>query len=135
MFGKGVFKGLGITFKRMIGPNITEFYPEERPNLPTRVRSSMELDREKCISCNLCVLACPNKVISLTSEKNENNKKVLLSYHMDVGRCLFCGMCTEACPTNAITVTQEYENSVYEPDRLQWDMIQRAERVRKEDKA
>jgi len=37
-------------------------------------------------------------------------------------------MCAEACPTKAITVTQEYENAIYEPDELQWDMIARAER-------
>ena len=128
MFGKGLLQGLGITFKRMVGPNITEFYPEEKPNLPTRVRSSMGLQRDKCISCNMCVMACPNEVIKLTSEKDETTKKkVLTSYHMDVGRCLFCGMCVEACPTKAITVTQEYENAIFEPNELQWDMIARAE--------
>lgn len=133
MFGKGLLQGLGITFKRMVGPNITEFYPEEKPNLPTRVRSSMALDKSKCISCNMCAMACPNSVIKLTSEKDETTKKkVLKSYHMDVGRCLFCGMCTEACPTQAIIVTQEYENTVYEPDGLKWDMIARAERTGKE---
>jgi len=68
-------------------------------------------------------------VIKLTSEKDETtNKKVLKSYNMDVGRCLFCGMCAEVCPTKALTVTQEYENSVYEPGDMQWDMIKRAER-------
>ncbi|MDP4159141.1 MAG: NADH-quinone oxidoreductase subunit I [Bacillota bacterium] len=128
MFGKGLLTGLGITFKRMVGPNITEFYPEVKPNLPTRVRSSMGLQPDKCISCNMCAMACPNSVIKLTSEKNENNKKVLKSYHMDVGRCLFCGMCTEACPTKALSVTQEYENAVFEPEDMQWDMIKRAER-------
>ena len=128
MFGKGLLQGLGITFKRMVGPNITEFYPEVKPDLPTRVRSSMGLDRSKCISCNMCAMACPNSVIKLTSEKDANNKKVLKSYHMDVGRCLFCGLCTETCPTKALTVTQEYENAVFEPGDLKWDMIQRAER-------
>jgi len=129
VFGKGLLTGLGITFKRMVGPNITEFYPETKPNLPTKVRSSMGLQRDKCISCNMCAMACPNGVIKLTSEKDETtNKKVLKSYHMDVGRCLFCGMCAEACPTKALTVTQEFENSVYEPEDMQWDMIKRAER-------
>ena len=128
MFGKGLLTGLGITFKRMVGPNITEFYPEVKPTLPSKVRSSMGLQPDKCISCNMCAMACPNSVIKLTSEKDENNKKVLKSYQMDVGRCLFCGMCTEACPTKALTVTQEYENAVYEPGDMKWDMIKRAER-------
>ncbi|MGC7870477.1 NADH-quinone oxidoreductase subunit I [Desulfosporosinus sp. FKB] len=133
MFGKGLFQGLGITFKRMVGPNITEFYPDQKPVLPTKVRSSMGLQREKCISCNMCAMACPNGVIKLTSEKDEESKKrVLKSYHMDLGRCLFCGLCTEACPTKALTVTQEYENAVYEADDMKWDMIARAERKGKE---
>ncbi|MHB8076828.1 NuoI/complex I 23 kDa subunit family protein [Desulfosporosinus fructosivorans] len=132
MFGKGLLTGLGITLKHMIRPKITEFYPEVKPNLSTRVRSSMGLQPDKCISCNMCVMACPNEVIKLTSEKDENNKKRLKSYHMDVGRCLFCGMCTEVCPTKAITVTQEYENAVYEVEDMQWDMIARAERKGKE---
>lgn len=128
MFGKGLLQGLGITLKRMVGPNITEFYPEVRPNLPTKVRSSMGLQPDKCISCNMCAMTCPNSVIKITSEKNENNKRVLKSYHMNVGRCLFCGMCTEVCPTKALTVTQEYENAIFEPEDLIWDMIKRAER-------
>jgi len=128
VFGKGLLQGLGITLKRMVGPNITEFYPEVKPTLPTKVRSSMGLQPDKCISCNMCAMACPNSVIKLTSEKNESNKKVLKTYHMNVGRCLFCGMCTEVCPTKALTVTQEFENSIFEPDDLIWDMMQRAER-------
>ena len=126
MFGKGLFTGLGITLKRMLGPNITEFYPEEMPKLPPRTRSSMGLHPDKCISCNMCANACPNKVITIRSDKGETNKKVLKSYQMDVGRCLFCGLCTEACPTGALHVTQQFENAIYEPDKLKWDMIQRA---------
>lgn len=134
MFGKGLFTGLGITLKRMLGPNITEFYPEEMPDLPKTVRSSMGLEPEKCISCSLCVMACPNKVITLTSEKNENNKKVLRTYQMDLGRCLFCGLCTEACPTSALTVTQDFENAVFDVNDMNWDMIERSKQNRKEDK-
>jgi len=134
VLGKGLFTGLGITLKRMLGPNITEFYPEEMPNLPKTVRSSMGLEPEKCISCSLCAMACPNKVITLTSEKDENNKKVLKTYQMDLGRCLFCGLCTEACPTSALTVTQEFENAVFDVDEMKWDMIERSKQNRKEDK-
>lgn len=131
MFGKGLLTGLKITLKRMIEPNITEYYPEERPNLPPTTRSSMALEPDKCISCGLCVNACPNKVITLLSEKDESNKKVLTSYEMNVGRCLFCGMCTEVCPTSALKVTQEFENAIYNHNDLTWDMIERSKTSKK----
>ena len=134
MFGKGLLTGLSITFKHMIGPKVTEFYPDVKPNLPSRVRSSMALEPEKCIACNLCVNACPNNVITLSGEKNEETKKRFVTgYYMDIGRCLFCGLCTEACPTEALYVTQEYENAVFEAKDLYWDMLARAKQNRKEE--
>lgn len=133
MFGKGLLTGMGITLKHMVGPKITDFYPDVKPNLPPRVRSSMALQREKCIACNMCALACPNGVIKISSEKDETGKKkVLSSYKMDLGRCLFCGLCTEACPTKALVVTQEFENAVYDAENLHWDMLARSERQGKE---
>lgn len=125
MFGKGLVKGLGITLKRMLQPNITEFYPEQMPNLPPRTRSAMENDPDKCISCRLCIQACPNEVITLTSETDENKKKKLTSYVMDMGRCLYCGLCVEACPTGSLINVQEFETATYEKEDLVWDMIKR----------
>ena len=125
MFGKGLLNGLGITFKHFVGPNLAEAYPEVRPNLPPRTRSSMVLEPGKCIACGLCVNVCPNQVINLTSEKDDNNKKVLKTYYINIGRCLLCGLCTEACPTKALRLSQEFENAAYQREELLWDMIAR----------
>ncbi|MCW7079369.1 MAG: 4Fe-4S binding protein, partial [Canidatus Methanoxibalbensis ujae] len=48
------------------------------------------LDSEKCISCGLCVEACPFNAISLKEKRIE---KVL---------CKGCGACAAICPTGAI---------------------------------
>ncbi|TGE35159.1 NADH-quinone oxidoreductase subunit I [Desulfosporosinus fructosivorans] len=126
MFGEGLLKGMSITLKRFLGPNLAEAYPEVKPNLPPRTRSSMVLEPSKCIACGLCVNVCPNQVINLTSEKDENNKKVLKTYEMNIGRCLLCGLCTEVCPTKALVLSQEFENAVYHREALLWDMIERS---------
>lgn len=127
MFGKGLLKGLSITIRRLYGPNLTEYYPEVKPVLPVRTRSSLALDPEKCISCGLCANACPNQVINLSSEKDEQNKKRLKTYQMNMGRCLLCGLCTEVCPTKALTLCQVYENAVYHREELLWDMLARSQ--------
>lgn len=126
MFGEGLLKGMSITLKRFLGPNLAEAYPEVKPKLPPRTRSSMVLEPGKCISCGLCANVCPNQAINLTSEKDENNKKVLKTYYMNIGRCLLCGLCTEACPTKALKLCQVFENAVYHREELLWDMIARA---------
>ncbi|HEX3015162.1 MAG TPA: NADH-quinone oxidoreductase subunit I [Desulfobacteria bacterium] len=125
MFGKGLVKGLGITLDASFKKKLTEMYPEVKPDLPPRTRSSMALNVPKCIACGICQTSCPNKVITISSQKNENNKKVLTGYTMNTGRCLFCGLCTEACPTKALHTTTDFENAVYNKEDLIWDMIKK----------
>ena len=109
MLGEGLVKGLQITLKRFFAKRITEQYPEEKPNLPTRSHGSFILYPEKCISCGICVNACPNGVIKIDSYKNEAGKKVLDKYKMSLGYCLFCGLCVESCPTDAINFKTDFE--------------------------
>ena len=113
MYGKGLVKGLGITFKHFFGKAITEQYPEEMPNLSNNFHGSFALDDEKCIACGICAKTCPNNVIEIASSKGEDKKRRLDDYNMDVGLCLFCGLCVESCPTDAINFTQDFELACY----------------------
>ncbi|OVE68884.1 NADH-quinone oxidoreductase subunit I [Clostridium diolis] len=113
MFGKGLLNGLRVTLGHLFEKNITQQYPEEHPKLPLRSRCSFKLDSEKCISCSICALSCPNRVINVESYKDENNKKNLTKYEMQLEYCLFCGLCVESCPTKALQVTSDFELSAY----------------------
>ncbi|NOW04236.1 4Fe-4S dicluster domain-containing protein [Clostridium beijerinckii] len=113
MFGKGLLNGLRVTLGHLFEKNITQQYPEEHPNLPVRSRCSFKLDSEKCISCSICALSCPNTVINLESYKDKNNKKHLTKYEMQLEYCLFCGLCVESCPSKALQVTSDFELSAY----------------------
>lgn len=131
MYGKGLIKGLGITLGHLFEKNITEKYPEVKPTLSPRSHGSFALEEEKCISCGICKNACPNRVINLTSEKDENNKKKLTGYEMDIQYCLFCGLCVESCPTKALKFTQEFEGAKYFRDDLKL-VLKKAEVAKEE---
>ena len=123
MYGKGLFKGLSITIKHFFEKNITEQYPEVMPNLPPRSQGSFKLDLNKCISCGICANACPNHVIEITSEKDENNKKQLTGYKMYTERCLFCGLCVETCPPKALKTTTKFDNACYTREDCNLDLF------------
>ena len=124
MYGKGLLTGLKTTFTKFFEPNLTELYPDTRPNLPPRYRGRFGLDIDRCIACGLCVNACPNNVIKIESERDpETKKRKLIGYKMFLERCLYCGFCIEACPTNAVVALQSYEDSSYFRDDINKDMF------------
>ncbi|MCE5285653.1 MAG: NADH-quinone oxidoreductase subunit I [Pelosinus sp.] len=124
MLGKGLLKGMGITFKHFLGKKVTVQYPEEKIPMSPRFRGGdLELNSEKCIACGLCSMACPNAAIALTTVMNEQKKKRLASYIYHSGRCLYCNLCVEACPTKAIHWDQNYENSRYFGRQLDVDCL------------
>ena len=49
----------------------------------------------KCIKCGTCVIACPQKALTLTSE----------GIVTDTSLCKLCGRCAEVCPTKAIELS------------------------------
>ncbi len=123
MYGKGLLKGLSITFRNLFSKKLTEEYPEQKPNLPDSFKGSFTLKVPKCIACNLCSNACPNHVISIETVKDENNKKKVTGYKMMAERCLYCGFCVEVCPTKALLWTKEFENAVYLREDVNLDLF------------
>lgn len=122
-------KGMGITFKEMLQPTITEDYPDGPALFQERYRGAHVLQRddngmEKCVACFLCAAACPADCIYI--EAKENTDKVRISggeryaevYNIDYSRCIFCGYCVEACPTDAITHGHGFEVASYSTSTL-----------------
>lgn len=73
----------------------------------------MNVNKEKCISCGLCIKDCPTKCISFVDNKADVNNN----------NCLKCGHCVAICPKYAIT-TDEYnmdEVIEYDKDRFEVD--------------
>ena len=109
---KGLLTGLKITGQHMFSPAITVQYPYEKLTLSERYRGALAFHPDICISCEMCVRACPSVCISLEAKRNEETKKKDLSwYRIDFGKCNYCRLCEEICPTKPKSVhhSREYE--------------------------
>ena len=76
----------------------------------------------KCVACTLCEKACPNGTIKIASEmvttEDGKKKRRLVDYQYDLGDCMFCQLCVNACNFDAIEFTNDFENSVFDRDKL-----------------
>jgi NADH-quinone oxidoreductase subunit I len=124
-----VARGMGVTFKEMLSPTITEDYPDAPPKFQERYRGVHVLERdadglEKCVACFLCAAACPANCIYIEAAENTDEVRISGSeryakvYNIDYNRCIFCGYCVEACPTDAITHGHGFEIASYDTSTL-----------------
>lgn len=108
-------KGMWITLKYMLKPSITVHYPTEKLVPYERFRGALLFDADTCISCNLCVKACPSNCIALENAVNPETKKKIAKvdwYTIDFGKCNFCRLCEEACPTKPKSVWHSLDYEV-----------------------
>jgi NADH-quinone oxidoreductase subunit I len=114
-----ILSGLKTTWKRMLAPNVTLSYPEQRPEIPTGYRGVPTLvkdpnGREKCVSCQLCEFVCPPKAIRITPGEiapdslTAHVEKAPQEFEIDMLRCIYCGLCQEVCPEEAIWLQNQY---------------------------
>ncbi|KKM12929.1 hypothetical protein SY88_01120 [Clostridiales bacterium PH28_bin88] len=65
----------------------------------------MSFDEERCKGCELCMGACPQKIIGLSEHLNS------LGYHpagvAEMEKCTGCAMCAWMCPDVVISVERE----------------------------
>lgn len=81
--------------------------PQRRVAVRIRFRRTWDqpvISRERCMSCNICIDACPVQCLSLESTPDTADTHVypILS---DARACIACGFCAADCPVDAIAMT------------------------------
>jgi len=66
-------------------------------------RHTLQLDRERCVGCELCTAVCPQEAIQLQKGVLEEGRLVQRpTVDIDPQKCNFCGECVVVCPVNAL---------------------------------
>jgi len=66
----------------------------------------LTLDKNLCVGCEICTLACPKEAITLEKQpKTPGEKAKRAKVNIDLEKCNFCGICDILCPYGAIKVT------------------------------
>ena len=66
----------------------------------------LNLDKNLCVGCQICALACPKEAIKIEKQpKKEREKAEKAKVDVDLAKCNFCAICDVLCPFGAIKVT------------------------------
>jgi 4Fe-4S ferredoxin len=73
----------------------------------------LALDKNRCVGCQICSLACPKEAITLTKQaKLPGAEAKKAKVDVDLKKCVFCGICDITCPYGAIKVTLNDEHNL-----------------------
>ena len=121
-------RGMWLTLRRMFSKPVTRQYPHEEPKVWRGFRGRHALVRNpktgksRCIGCMKCVSVCPSGCIKVKMGKDENNKRVLVSYELNGLRCVYCGYCAAVCPVNVVILTEVFAYPAGTREEIQWNL-------------
>ena len=67
-----------------------------------KLKGAIEVDTERCKGCQLCIIACPQKVIALANKVNLHGYPYVEAVNEEA--CVGCASCGIVCPDGCITV-------------------------------
>lgn len=68
-----------------------------------QIIGAVDIDRERCKGCDLCVTACPKGVLALQPQE-VNNRGYHFAFDAAPDACIGCAACAAVCPDGCITV-------------------------------
>ena len=73
-----------------------------------KIYGAVTINTERCKGCNLCVVACPTKVLQL-QPKEVNNRGSHYATAINTEACIGCASCATVCPDGCIEVYKVIE--------------------------
>lgn len=70
-----------------------------------KIKGTVLIANEQCKGCELCVVACPMKVLALAEQVN--GKGYHYSNMINPDACTGCASCAMVCPDSCITVYRQ----------------------------
>lgn len=154
---KSTFEGMSIAIASMFVMPITVQYPDVdiRSNealretgykgplrgMPENYRGILDVTMDICISCKLCMKACPidciiiddvktdkHKVMGTSGKESVKTKRPII-FNIDIGKCMFCGLCVDPCPTGAIYHTNEFVSNQPNLAKLVYKFVSEEEKT------
>lgn len=84
-----------------------------------KMRGAIVVDTEACKGCQLCVAACPMKILELTPAKVNHRGYPFVRMTDEWELCTGCASCATVCPDSCITVYRKREEQVLKQTPLQ----------------
>lgn len=66
----------------------------------------ISFNEDRCQGCNMCVVACPQKILTLDSSRI-NKRGYTPVIITDKNKCTGCSLCAIMCPDLVIEIKQE----------------------------
>ncbi len=70
-----------------------------------KIKGKVIIDQERCKGCELCVVACPVKILALSEQVNKRGYHYSTVLNPDA--CTGCASCALVCPDSCITVYRQ----------------------------
>lgn len=70
-------------------------------------KGRIEIDKDKCKGCELCIAACRQGVIALSHADKVNAYGYNYLVAVNPDKCTGCVLCAQMCPDSAIEVYRE----------------------------
>ena len=121
--------GLSVTGNFFFSPRLTVHYPRKvvDPEILASYRGPLELTpgeedpgQTRCISCQICVRACPGNCLTVTKGAGGKAPSV---YKYDFTLCCLCAACVESCPAGAIRFSHKVYMVAESREALHLDLL------------